>query len=317
MTPGKLWLAPLQGVTDAIVRDLITALGGVDGCLSVYARVSHRPLPEGPLLRTCPEAARGGTTVAGSPVVLQLLGSDADSLAETARRAVDIGAPAIDLNFGCPMGRVNRNDGGAKLLQHPARIEGIVRAVRQAVPPSVGLSAKVRTGWADASEVEGIVRAVEQGGACWVTVHGRTRAQQYGGHADWDAIARARLAVRIPVIANGDIRGPEDLARCARQTGCQHFMIGRGALARPELFRVLSKRQDGWWSPSDRLALLSSFGQRALALGMPEPTVVGRVKGWWRYMGEADEGIAAAFAASRRRSSWPEVHEALCQGTDR
>ena len=316
MTPGTLQLAPLHGVTDPIVRDLLTALGGINGCVSVFARVSNQPLPVHALLRTCPEMAHGGRTSAGVPVQLQLLGGDAALLAQTARNACEGGATAIDLNFGCPMGRVNRHDGGAALLREPDRMTQIIAAVRSAIPSSVPVSAKVRIGWSDAAEAVRIAQAVERGGAAWLTVHGRTRTQLYGGQADWDAIGRARAAIRIPVVANGDIRTPEDLARCAERTGCQHFMIGRGALARPELFRRLTGAESSWWPVSKRLSLLVTYGTECVSLGIPDRSVVGRVKGWWSYMAEADETVALVFSTAKRLGTWPELQFALSRAVE-
>jgi tRNA-dihydrouridine synthase C len=316
MTPGTLQLAPLQGVTDPIVRELFTALGGIDACVSVFARVSNQPLPAHALLRTCPEMAHGCRTSAGVPVQLQLLGGNAALLAQTARNACEGGANSIDLNFGCPMGRVNRHDGGAALLREPERMTQILEAVRSAIPSSVPVSAKVRIGWSDAAEAVCIAQAVERGGAAWLTMHGRTRTQLYGGHADWEAIGRARAAIRIPVVANGDIRTPEDLARCAERTGCQHFMIGRGALARPELFRRLTGAESSWWPVSRRLSLLVTYGTECVSIGIPDPSVVGRVKGWWRYMAEADERVADVFRASRRLATWFDLHDALSRAVE-
>lgn len=316
MTPGHLLFAPLQGVTDPVVRDMITALGGVDACVSVFARVSNQALPVEALVRTSPEIRNGGKTRAGVPVHLQLLGSDPDLLARTARRGAEAGATTIDLNFGCPMGRVNRHDGGAALLRSPERLTRIVAAVRAAVPSPVAVSAKVRIGWSHGSEAPVIARAVEDGGASWMTVHGRTRDQLYEGTADWEAIGRAREAVRIPIVANGDIRGPAELARCREVTGCESFMIGRGALARPEVFQVLAGIRATWWPPRKRLELLADYGSRCLSAGYPEPSVVGRVKGWWRYMAEADPFVDRAFVSAKCQTTWDLLHQAVLRAAD-
>ena len=316
MTPDVLLFAPLHGVTDPIVRDMLTALGGIDACVSVFVRVSNQALPAEALVRTCPELQNGGKTRVGVPVHLQLLGSDALLLAQTARRGADAGATAIDLNFGCPMGRVNRHDGGATLLRSPKRLTSIIAAVRAAVPTTVAVSAKVRIGWSHPSEAQVIARAVEDGGADWMTVHGRTRDQLYEGEADWEAIAQAREAVHVPVVANGDIRTPQDLERCRHVTGCQSFMIGRGALARPELFQVLTGTRATWWPSAKRLGLLSDYGSRSLSAGIPEPSVVGHVKGWWRYMADADPSLAEAFMTAKRKTSWKDLLQTIQQTID-
>ncbi len=312
MKLGKLFLAPVQGITDPIFRDLLTRLGGIDGCVSVFSRVSILPLPTRTLLRQCPEMGHAGRTRAGAVVHLQLLGANPELLAETARRGAAGGAPAIDLNFGCPMGRVNRHDGGAALLRNPQRISRIIKVVRGALPSTVPISAKVRIGWSNPNDAPIIAKAVEDGGASWMTMHGRTREQVYDGRADWEAIGRARQAVQIPVIANGDIRNRVDLHNCASTTGCQHFMVGRGALARPEVFRLLSGQQDTWWPPVKRLELLLQYGDQCNAVPTIDNTA-GRVKAWWRYLASADQGIADAFVRSRRCPMWPELRGALTQ----
>jgi len=311
MSAPTLLLAPMQGITDGIFRDFLTELGGIDACVSVYARVSNQPLPAHALLRTCPEMASGGCTRHRVPVVLQLLGGDPETMAETARRAAEAGAIGIDLNFGCPVARVNRHDGGAALLRDPDRITRIVRAVRDAVPRAIPVSAKVRAGWSHFDEAPSLALAVEQGGASLLTMHARTRLQQYGGQANWEAIAQAQRAVRIPVVANGDIRSPKDLARCAEQTGCDRFMIGRGAVAQPELFRVLTGREQAPWSSSRRLAWLASYGDACFAKGIPDGGVVGRVKAIWRYMAEVSAPIAEVFVRERRRETWSALRAAM------
>ncbi len=309
--PGTLLLAPLQGVTDGIFRELLTDLGGIDACLSVYARVSREALPAKSLLRTYPELSCGGRTRSHVRVHLQLLGGDPEAMAQTARQAVEAGAPALDINFGCPMGRVNRHDGGAELLKYPNRITQILRAVHDAIPVSVPLSAKLRLGWSDPAEVIPLARAVEQGGASFMTLHARTRDQLYHGRANWSAIAIARSAVAIPIVANGDIRTPEDLAQCAEQTGCESFMIGRGALARPELFRLLAGLEASYWPAWRRLELLETYGSICTSKDIPPGSVVGRVKGWWRYMAEGDEDIRKAFAIAKLQSTSPGLIESL------
>src|SRR5262252_8269667 len=147
---GTLALAPMDGVTDHVYRDLVTARarpGALSFAVSEFIRVTDRPIPVSVIQRGCPEIKRGGVTRAGTPVLVQLLGGQAEPLAETARTAVFAGAYGIDLNFGCPAKLVNRHDGGASLLKTPERIEKIVACVRASVPPDRPVSAKVRLGW--------------------------------------------------------------------------------------------------------------------------------------------------------------------------
>ncbi len=234
-----LALAPMDGVTDWVHRELASSLGGVSQCVSEFVRVTDRAPPARVFLRDCPELGRGGVTSSGVPVLVQILGGEPRAMAEAGKLAARLGAPGIDINFGCPAKRVNNHDGGASILRCPERAEQITRAVREAVPSEIPVTVKIRVGWADPSEVVQIARAVERGGASWLTIHGRTKTQMYAPPVDYAAIGRARAALSIPVVANGDLLGPESLLACASQSGASAFMIGRGALARPFVFREL------------------------------------------------------------------------------
>lgn len=235
-TPAVV-LAPMEGVTDAPMRRLLAAEGGFTFAVAEFARVTHTPLPARVLRRLVPELDSAGCTPTGLPVLVQLLGGDPDRLAESAATAVRAGAPGVDLNFGCPARTVNRHDGGAVLLKSPARIFAIVRAVRAAVPPHLPVSAKLRLGWDDPRAIFDTAPAAAAGGAAWLTVHARTRAQGYAPPADWPSVGRARETVRVPVVANGDIHSLDAFRRCRELTGCRHFMLGRGAVADPTLAR--------------------------------------------------------------------------------
>lgn len=235
-TPAVL-LAPMEGVTDAPMRHLLAAEGGFTFAVAEFARVTHTPLPAHVLRRLVPELDHAGRTPTGLPVLVQLLGGDPHRLAESAATAVRAGAPGIDLNFGCPARTVNRHDGGAVLLKSPDRVFAIVRAVRGAVPPHLPVSAKLRLGWDDPRAILDTAPAAADGGAAWLTIHARTRAQGYAPPADWPLVGLAREVVRVPVVANGDIHTLDAFRRCREQTGCRHFMLGRGAVADPALAR--------------------------------------------------------------------------------
>jgi tRNA-dihydrouridine synthase C len=298
--PVTLALAPMEGVTDDLVRGMFASWGGLDYCVTEFVRVTDTPLPEKVLLRECPELARGCLADGETPVHLQLLGGDPDRVAESARAAVACGAIAIDLNFGCPAPTVNRHDGGASLLRDPCRVEAVTGAVRRAVPSHIPVSAKVRLGWSDPDDIVAIARAAEAGGAAWLTVHGRTRVQGYAPPADWVRIGRAREAVSIPVVANGDLRSPEDIGKCHEISGCDRFMIGRGAIERPELFRVI-RGVDRWWTTAERLAVLAQYVDRARARGgWSEHGILGRVKQWARALSQGDAAIAPVFDRIKR-----------------
>jgi tRNA-dihydrouridine synthase C len=156
-------------------------------------------------------------------------------MAQSALKAVEIGASGIDINFGCPARTVNRNDGGASLLRYPDRIEEIVSSVRQVVPKTVPVSAKLRLGWDNAHDIFVNAEKAAKGGASWITIHARTRMQGYLPPVDWHKIGEVRKNLDIPVIANGDIWTVDDFHRCQEITGCDRFMLGRGAIANPFL----------------------------------------------------------------------------------
>ena len=161
-------------------------------------------------------------------------------MAEAAGRGHALGAPGIDINFGCPARTVNRHDGGATLLRYPTRIRDIVEAVRAALPRSVPVSAKLRLGWDDTVAIFANAEMTAQGGADWLTIHARTRTQGYAPPVNWALIGRVRERLKIPVVANGDIWSLDGFRRCREETGCRHFMLGRGSLANPHLARRIA-----------------------------------------------------------------------------
>ncbi len=284
----KLILAPMEGLADYWVRRALTDVGHYDWCVSEFVRVSGTLLPPRVFHRWCPELRDGARTRSGTPVHLQLLGSDPACMADNAVRAVELGAPAIDLNFGCPAKTVNRHRGGAVLLDEPEVVHAVTAAVRRAVPATVPVSVKMRLGNADGERALDNARAVEAAGAAWLTVHGRTKKQGYRPPAYWDRIGAIREAVSLPVIANGEIWTAEDARRCQAESGCVDLMLGRGAVADPLLVRAVRGGEPAAWP--EVLAVLGEFGESILDTGT-EPQLCGRVKQWLSY--------------SRRR--WPEA----------
>ena len=228
-------LAPMEGLLDFVLRDILTRVGGVDRCVSEFIRITDQLLPERVFTRIVPELLSGGRTFSGVPVRAQLLGSDPVCLAENAARLASLGPEGIDLNFGCPANVVNRHGGGASLLKEPDTIHAIVRAVRRAVPAHMPVSAKMRLGYLDDSLAVDCALAIANGGASEVVVHARTKAQAYRPPAYWERIADIRAAVNIPVVANGEIWTVEDARRCRAASGCDRLMIGRGAVVDPGL----------------------------------------------------------------------------------
>ncbi|MCA0324345.1 MAG: tRNA-dihydrouridine synthase [Proteobacteria bacterium] len=230
-----LVLAPMEGLLDHGLRDILTRVGGVDRCVSEFIRITDQLLPVRSFTRVVPELLRGGCTRAGVPVRPQLLGSDPVCLAENAARLAELRPAGIDLNFGCPAKTVNRHRGGAVLLDEPELLYAIVGAVRRVVPGAVPVSAKMRLGNQDSARMLDCARAIESAGASELTVHARTRAQAYRPPVHWERIAEIRAQLRLPLIANGDIFSPADARRCRAVTGCDSLMLGRGMVRSPGL----------------------------------------------------------------------------------
>lgn len=235
----KLFLAPMEGITDFVMRDLLTSVGGIDQCVTEFLRVTNRLHPHSVFLKNCPELKMGSKTRSGTPVFLQLLGGQAGPLAENAARAAELGACGIDLNFGCPAKTVNRHDGGATLLQTPQRLFDIVTAVRKAVPAGIPVSAKMRLGFQDTSLVIENAKALNEARASFITVHCRTKIQGYRPPAHWEFVPMIQEQVQIPVVANGDIQSLATWSKCKSITGAEQFMIGRSALTSPRLFQQI------------------------------------------------------------------------------
>ncbi len=230
-----LLLAPMEGLLDATLRDVLTRVGGVDRCVSEFIRVTGTLLPKQAFIRVMPELLNQGKTPAGVPVRGQLLGSDPHCLAENAARLAELGPTGVDLNFGCPAKAVNRHRGGAVLLDEPELIATIVSAVRRAVPAHLPVSAKMRLGYMDEGRMLECAHAIEDAGASELVVHARTKAHGYRPPAYWERIREIKNAVRLPVVANGEIWTVFDARRCREVSGCQTLMLGRGMVANPGL----------------------------------------------------------------------------------
>jgi tRNA-dihydrouridine synthase C len=310
-----LVLAPMEGVTDAPMRALQGASGAFTYAVTEYLRIAHRVPGRTVIWRHVPELRNGARTVTGLPVQVQLLGGDPGRMAEAAARAHEAGATAIDLNFGCPAATVNRHDGGATLLKYPGRLREIVAAVRAALPPNIPVSAKLRLGWECVEDVFTNAAMAAEGGAAWITIHARTRTQGYAPPVYWPLVGQVRERLTIPVIANGDIRTLADFRRCRDETGCRHFMLGRGALADPRLpRRIAAELGLAVPIPDDReidwareLRRLDEWTPGVFD-GPPEKAVL-RLKQWLRLA--AAYGTFPAFDAVKRAASPAEVFAVL------
>ena len=238
-------LAPMEGLLDFVLRDVLTQVGGVDRCVSEFIRVSGSLLPERTFLRIMPELAHGGVTSSGVPVRPQLLGSDPDYMAANAARVASMGCDGVDLNFGCPAKQVNRHGGGAALLQDPEVLFRIVSAVRAAVPTHQVVTAKMRLGYNDDQHAEECALALEAGGASEIVVHARTKADGYRPPAYWHRIADIKAKVKTPLVANGEIWNVTDALRAREESGCFDLMLGRGIVTNPGLGWAIQHHDQG------------------------------------------------------------------------
>jgi tRNA-dihydrouridine synthase C len=291
-----LLLAPMEGLLDFTLRDVLTRIGGLQRCVSEFIRVSGTLLPERVFLRIVPELRHGGCTPAGVPVRAQLLGSDAHCLAENAQRLAALGPAGIDLNFGCPAKVVNRHGGGAALLADPETLAHIVGTVRRALPGTVVLSAKMRLGVHDAARAVECAQAIAAGGAQELVVHARTKADGYRPPAYWAQIAAIRCAVRLPVIANGEIWNAADAARCRAESGCEMLMLGRGIVADPGLALAIAGAPGLTW-PALQPHLAVYW--RLVTLHIAPRHRAGRLKQWLHYLRRRYPEADALYAELR------------------
>lgn len=287
---GKILLAPMDGLADCVLREVLTRLGGYDGAVSEFIRVSGSLLPPRTFLRVCPELANGSRTRAGTPVVVQLLGSDPQCMAHNAAQLAELSPAGIDLNFGCPAPTVNRHGGGATLLADPELIGRIALAVRQAVTPAIAVSAKMRLGVSDTAKAIDCAQALAGAGISSLVVHARTRDDGYRPPAHWEWVAKIREAVSVPVIANGEVLTALDYQRCLNVTGCDDVMIGRGAVADPFLARRIRASQAGDAPSEERgddwLELLPAIADfwRLVQLRVEPRHAPGRLKLWLNWL---------------------------------
>jgi tRNA-dihydrouridine synthase C len=308
-------LAPMEGLLDCTLRDVLTRVGGVDRCVAEFIRVTGSLLPERVFTRIVPELKSGGRTRAGVPVRAQLLGSDPVCLAENAARLAALGPHGIDLNFGCPAKVVNRHGGGAALLDDPELVGRIVAAVRRTVPAAMAVSAKMRLGYHDTHRALDCARAIVAGGASELAVHARTKADGYRPPAYWEQIAAIRAVAPIPVIANGEIWNVADALRCRRLSGCDALMLGRGMVSDPGLARAIVAADAGrvdapaveW---DDLQPLLAVFWQRVCAHVEPRARA-GRLKQWLHHLRRRHPQAERAYAAVRTLNDPQRVAECL------
>lgn len=299
MDTPRLLLAPMEGLLDCTLRDLLTRAGGFERCVGEFIRVTDTLLPDRVFHRILPELRNGGLTAAGVPVRAQLLGSDPACLADNAARLAALGPAGIDLNFGCPAKTVNRHRGGAALLDEPELMGRIVAAVRAAVPVQMPVSAKMRLGVSGDSRAAECARAIAEAGACELVIHARTRDQGYRPPAYWARIAEVRAVVPgLSIVANGEIWTVADARRCQAESGCDTLMLGRGQVADPGLaLAILSDGRQGMaWSAV--LHLLRDFWER-VGLQFEPRHRAGRLKQWLQLLRQRHPEAAEAHTRLR------------------
>ncbi|MEN8383057.1 tRNA-dihydrouridine synthase [Acinetobacter radioresistens] len=305
----KLVLAPMEGLTDPIMRDVLTHVGSFDWCVTEFIRVTDSVLPDHIYYSYCPELKAEGKTAAGTPVHVQFLGNNPEMLAANAVRAATLGAPAIDMNFGCPAKTVNRHRGGSVLLDEPEVVYELVRAVRDAVPAHIPVSAKMRLGYMDRNFMLDNAHAIEDAGASWVTVHARTKADGYTPPAFWDQLQPIREALKINVIANGEIWNNTDARQCQLESGCEDLMIGRGAVTTPDLTQCIRNNSDEpllCWQDLLDLQIRFINGPSKTEIGM-----VGRYKQWLGMMSKHYPEAKMLWNEIKRLKKIDEINEKI------
>lgn len=282
-TPSFMMLAPMEGVVDPCVREIFSAIGGIDRCVTEFVRVTQQRLPARTFYRYCPELKQQSRTQVGTPVYVQLLGDHPEMMAANAVKAVELGAMAIDINFGCPAKSVNNHGGGAVLLTSPDTLYAIAHCIRSALADTIPLTAKVRLGFADKLLALDNAHALEDAGIAELTVHGRTKVEGYKPPAYWDEIGKISQALTIPVIANGEIWNLNDLQRCMEESYSSRIMLGRGLIACPDLALMArdNNRQALHWGD---ISLLLCYYFAELTIRCDAQYISGLVKQWLVYL---------------------------------
>ncbi|WP_445374296.1 tRNA dihydrouridine(16) synthase DusC [Photorhabdus tasmaniensis] len=306
----RVLLAPMEGVLDSLVRELLSEINEYDLCITEFLRVVDSLLPVKSFYKLCPELRNQSRTPSGTLVRVQLLGQYPQWLAENAARAVELGSYGVDLNCGCPSKTVNGSGGGATLLKDPELIYLGAKAMREAVPSHLPVTVKVRLGWDSGDRQCEIADAVQQAGATEITIHGRTKEDGYKAERiNWQAIGEIRQRLAIPVIANGEIWDWQSAQNCMNVTGCDAVMIGRGALNVPNLSRVV-KYNEPKMAWREVVQLLQKY-VRLEKQGDTGQYHVARIKQWLGYLRKEYQEAIVLFEEIRRLRTSADIAYAI------
>tara|TARA_R110000823_G_scaffold89842_2_gene199012 strand:- start:23 stop:1000 length:978 start_codon:yes stop_codon:yes gene_type:complete len=299
----RIILAPMEGLVDAPIRETLTKVGGIDRCVTEFIRVTHGMLPPRIFYKYAPELYNQSLTQVGTPVAVQLLGSDPEQMGRHGLKAAELGATQVDINFGCPAKTVNKHKGGCVLMREPELMHEIAAAVRKAVPVGIPVTAKMRLGYDDCSMGVACAQALEAAGAEEIVIHARSKVDGYKPPAYWEEIAKAREAVKAKVIANGEIWTVADYWRCREVSGCEDVMIGRGLIARPDLARKIKASQQGvevadmTWP--EAVALVREYAE-VLQGWLEDKYVTGRIKQWMNFLRQGFPEAEAIWQDARK-----------------
>ncbi len=300
----KLILAPMQGLIDAYMREILTDIGDYDWCVSEFIRVTDQVHSVKVLRRYIPEIDHQFRTRSGTPVHIQFLGNNPELIAENAQHAGELGVHGVDLNFGCPSKVVNQKGVGAALLDQPELIHRICYQSRKALSKSVPLSAKIRVGINNGDRLAEIIDAIESAGASFITIHARTKEDGYKNPAQWHWLKRSSELTSLPIIANGDIFDIASYKKSKQISGLDHFMLARGAVASPYLVQMIRAHQSRTQIPAPSWEMIQTAILKFIQIMVESPhskhkAIAPRIKQWLKMMHDHTTSYTTLYEAIR------------------